>query len=141
MSTLYEWASGMEVIECWIHDFYARVRDDELLAPLFEDLPEDHPRFIAEFMAEVLGRSEGYSLQGGRHPHAVGDHEGINLSNQQRQRWVHLLFESADAVGVPDDPEFRSVIVAYVEWGSRWAATNAQPGIEVDPDAPVPKGG
>ena len=52
-----------------------------------------------------------------------------------------LLLETGDAVGVPDDPEFRSAIVGYFEWGSRLAVINSQLGAEVDADAPMPKWG
>lgn len=40
---------------------------------------------------------------------------------------------------MPDDPEFRSALVGYLEWGSRLAVINSQAG--VDPDAPMPKWG
>ncbi len=30
--------------------------------------------------------------------------------------------------GLPDDPEFRSAFAAYIEWGTRIAVTNSQPG-------------
>jgi hemoglobin len=40
---------------------------------------------------------------------------------------------------LPDDPEFRSALVAYLEWGSRLAVLNSQPGAEAVVDAPMPK--
>ena len=42
---------------------------------------------------------------------------------------------------MPDDPEFRSALVAYLEWGSRLAVLNSQPGATVDPKAPMPQWG
>ncbi len=36
---------------------------------------------------------------------------------------------------------FRSAFVAYVEWGTRIALHNSQPGAEVIPHAPVPRWG
>jgi hemoglobin len=38
-----------------------------------------------------------------------------------------LLLESADAVGLPDDPEFRSALVSYIEWGSRLSGCDELP--------------
>ncbi|MBC8151323.1 MAG: globin, partial [Bacteroidetes bacterium] len=49
-----------------------------------------------------------------------------NLTEVQRRRWITLLLESADEVGLPDDPEFRSALVGYLEWGSRLAVLNSQ---------------
>ena len=49
-----------------------------------------------------------------------------------------LLLETADEVGVPTDPEFRSALVGYLEWGSRLAVINSQPGAAAVEDAPMP---
>ena len=38
-------------------------------------------------------------------------------------------------------PEFRSAFVAYIEWGTRMARQNSQPGADVLRDAPVPHWG
>ncbi len=43
--------------------------------------------------------------------------------------------------GIPDDPEFRSALVAYLEWGSRLAVINSEPGVDVEEDQPMPKWG
>jgi hemoglobin len=42
---------------------------------------------------------------------------------------------------MPDDPEFRSALVGYLEWGSRLAVINSQAGATVDEHAPMPKWG
>ena len=38
---------------------------------------------------------------------------------------------AADDAGLPDDPEFRAALVGYLEWGTRLAMHNSQPGAEV----------
>ena len=43
----------------------------------------------------------------------------------QRKRWLQLLLETADELHLPSDPEFRSALVAYLEWGSRLAVINS----------------
>ena len=35
---------------------------------------------------------------------------------------------AADDAGLPDDPEFRSALLAYLEWGTRLAMQNSQAG-------------
>ena len=42
---------------------------------------------------------------------------------------------------LPSDPEFRSALLAYVEWGTRIALGNSQPGAAPPPEAPVPHWG
>jgi hemoglobin len=48
---------------------------------------------------------------------------------------------AADDAGMPDDPEFRSALVAYLEWGTRLALGNSQADAEVVAHAPVPRWG
>jgi hemoglobin len=71
----------------------------------------------------------------------VQQHLGRHLTQDKRRRWVALLLETADELGMPDDPEFRSALVGYLEWGSRLAVINSQPGATVDPGQPMPKWG
>jgi hemoglobin len=48
---------------------------------------------------------------------------------------------AADDAGLPDDPEFRSAFMAYVEWGTRLALHNSQDDAEAVEHAPVPRWG
>ena len=49
---------------------------------------------------------------------------------------------AADDAGLPADPEFRAALMGYVEWGTRLAMHNSQPGAHgVAEHAPVPRWG
>jgi hemoglobin len=139
--TLYEWLGGMPALEKLTTRFYERVREDVVLSPIFEHMRGDHPRYVAQFLAEVFGGPADYSRERGGHPHMVAQHLAKHLSQEQRKQWVRLLLDTADEIGLPDDPEFRSAFVAYIEWGSRLAVINSQPGGAVDPAAPMPRWG
>jgi hemoglobin len=139
--SLYQWAGGAPALDRLMELFYQRVPADPLLAPVFAGMSPDHARHVAHFVAQVFGGPDRYSQERGGHPHMIGRHLGRALTEQQRSRWVHLLCECADEVGLPDDPEFRSAFVAYLEWGSRLAVVNSRPGAQVDPDAPMPRWG
>jgi hemoglobin len=53
-----------------------------------------------------------------------------------------LLLESCDEVGIATDPEFRSALVGYLEWGSRLAVINSNAKeIAIKEDEPMPKWG
>ena len=71
----------------------------------------------------------------------LAHHRGLGITPEQRFRFAWLLSLAADDAGLPDDPEFRSAFVAYVEWGTRIALHNSQPGAEVVAHAPVPRWG
>jgi hemoglobin len=101
----------------------------------------DHPRHVAEFLAEVSGGPEVYSRERGGHAAMIRHHIGKNLTQPQRGRWVDLLLACADDLKIPEDPEFRSALVGYLEWGTRLAVQNSQAGTEVVEDAPMPKWG
>jgi hemoglobin len=136
--TLFEWMGGMPALKRLMEVFYRRVPEDPLLAPLFANMAADHVDHVARFVAEVLGGPKTYSADLGGHPEMVRRHLGRNLSEEQRQRWMQLLLRSADECGIPDDPEFRSAFVAYLEWGTRLAVLNSKPGAEVPAGSPMP---
>lgn len=136
--TLYEWAGGMEIFEQLTDIFYRRVKDEPLLASLFEDMAPDHARYVGHFIAEVFGGPSVYSDERGGHANMIMHHIGKRLTPEQRTRWAHLICECADEAGMPDDPEFRSAFVGYIEWGSRLALINSQPGADANPDSPMP---
>jgi hemoglobin len=139
--TLYEWLGGMAALDALTVRFYERVRRNEILAPVFAHMGPDHPHHVAAFLAEVLGGPTEYSQRHGGHPHMIRQHLERHLSQAQRREWVGLLVETADELKMPDDPEFRSALVGYLEWGSRLAVINSQPGATVDEHAPMPRWG
>jgi hemoglobin len=71
----------------------------------------------------------------------LGRHLGKAITEPQRRRWMNLLLDAADEVGLPDDPEFRAAFVSYIEWGTRLAHANSQPGATPPMQAPVPRWG
>lgn len=139
--TLYEWVGGTEALNRLTDRFYERVRHDALLAPVFAHMNAEHPRHVAAFLGEVLGGPASYSEQHGGHPHMVRQHLNRHLTQEMRRQWVGLLLSTADELGMPDDPEFRSALVGYIEWGSRLAVINSQPGAQVDEHARMPRWG
>ena len=139
--TLYNWLGGIDALNRLTTRFYERVRDNAVLAPIFAHMNGEHPRHVAAFLAEVLGGPAEYSASHGGHPHMIQQHLNRHLSQSQRREWVALLLDTADELQMPDDPEFRSALVGYLEWGSRLAVINSQAGATVDQDAPMPKWG
>jgi len=137
--TLYEWLGGAEPLNRLIDRFYQKVPADPLLAPLFAQMPQEHFHHVAQFIAEVLGGPADYSTLHGGHAAMIRHHLGKGITEPQRQRWVHLLLETADELSLPSDPEFRSALVAYLEWGSRLAVINsALPADTPVTDSPMP---
>jgi hemoglobin len=96
---------------------------------------------VALFLAEVLGGQAEYSRQRGGHATMVNQHVGRRLTEAKRKRWMDLLLETADELGFPSDPEFRSAFVGYIEWGTRLAVINSQHSAPASTNQPMPKWG
>jgi truncated hemoglobin YjbI len=140
-STLHEWAGGTDAFDALCADFYERAVTDDLLAPLFAGMPPEHPHYVALWLAEVFGGPPEYTeVRGGYHT-MMSHHLGLAITEAQRRRWVNLMMDAADEVDLPSDPEFRAAFAGYIEWGTRIALANSQPGAAPPPRAPVPKWG
>jgi hemoglobin len=139
--TLYEWAGGAEAFARLTDAFYRRVLVDDLLAPLFERMDAEHAQHVAVWLGEVFGGPADYTTGHGGYPHMVAKHLGMAITEPQRRRWVNLIQDAADEAGLPADPEFRAAFLGYVEWGTRLALQNSQPGADVVMQAPVPHWG
>jgi len=141
--TLFEWAGDMQTFETLFTKFYDKVLKDDLLSEVFKNMSPEHIKHVSHFVAEVFGGEKLYTLEdNGSHAKMVGKHIGKMLTEEKRQRWVKLLLETADEVGLKSDPEFRSAFVGYLEWGTRLAIINSQ--LTESPlahDAPMPKWG
>src|ERR1700730_836577 len=116
--TLYEWAEGRPAIARLIDCFYDRVERDELLSG----------------PADYTNRLGGY-------PAMLAHHRNLNITTEQRFRFASLMSLAADDAKLPADPEFRAAFVGYLEWGTRLAMHNSQPGADVAQQAPVPHWG
>ena len=139
--TLFEWAGGTEAFERLTERFYEKVVLDDLVGPLFAHMDSAHPRYVALWLAEVFGGPARYTSERGGYAHMLAHHVGKAITEAQRRRWVSLLADAADDVGLPDDPEFRAAFMSYIEWGTRLAVANSQPGASPAGAAPVPHWG
>jgi hemoglobin len=127
--TLFEYVGGLPRLEELTSVFYDKVKTDDVLSPVFEHMSPDHPKLVAAFLAESMGGGVHYSkgMTSNEAMHQmVSHHLQKYLTEEQRRRWVLLLLDSADEIGFPDDPEFRSAFVAKIEWGTRIAVINSQ---------------
>ncbi len=141
LPSLYDWAGGASVLERLTEVFYGLVAKDELVGPLFAGMDPAHPRYVAMWLGEVFGGPDSYTRGRGGYPHMLRQHLGKAISESQRRRWVNLLLDAADQVGLPGDPEFRAAFLGYLEWGTRLAVHNSQPGAQPVAQAPVPRWG
>jgi len=141
--TLYEWAGGRKAFERLIGAFYDRVEGDELISPLFPGgVSEEHRHNVTLWWSEVFGGPTEYTDELGGYHRMVGKHRDLAITPEQRLRFATLMSLAADDAGLPDDPEFRSAFMGYVEWGTRLALHNSQSDADdVPQEAPTPRWG
>jgi truncated hemoglobin YjbI len=140
--TVFEWAGGLPALTRMTRIFYEKyVPQDPLLAPLFANMSPDHPQRVARWLGEVFGGPQQYSENYGGYDRMISQHLGKGLTEEKRARWVELIFRSAGEAGLPADPEFQAAFRSYIEWGSRLALENSQPGAKPPPHMPMPHWG
>jgi CDGSH-type Zn-finger protein/truncated hemoglobin YjbI len=137
--TIFEWCGGLPALTRMTRLFYEKyVPQDELLAPLFAEMSPDHPERVAKWLGEVFCGPKDYSEQYGGYSRMISQHIGKGLTEEKRARWVALILQSAQEAGLPADPEFRAAFSSYIEWGSRLALENSQPGARPPEHMPMP---
>jgi len=140
--TLFDWAGGGAALRRMVDAFYDRVERDDLLAGFFPGgVSEDHRAHVAAWWAEVFGGPSTYTDELGGYESMLAHHRGLGITPEQRDRFASLMSLAADDAGLPGDPEFRAALVGYLEWGTRIAEHNSQPGADVVEHAPVPRWG
>jgi len=138
--TVFEWAGGLPALTRLTRLFYEKyVPQDPLIGPLFANMSPDHPERVAAWLGEVFGGPKNYTQAYGGYTRMLTQHLGKGLTEEQRARWASLLYQAANEAGLPNDPEFRSAFTSYIEWGSRVAVENSQPGSHPPQNMPVPR--
>jgi len=140
--TLYEWAGGTAAFDRWLNAFYDLLElDEELVAMFGGRVSEEHRRHVVAWWAEVMGGPSTYTDELGGYERMLAHHRGLQITPEQRLRFVTMLSQAADVAALPADPEFRAALMGYAEWGSRLALHNSDAGADVAPSAPVPRWG
>lgn len=140
--TLYEWAGGLDALRRMIDAFYDRVERLDLFDPLFPGgVTEEHRDFVTAWWAEVFGGPPRYTEDLGGYEKMLHHHRNLGITTEQRAAFVSTMSIAADDADLPADPEFRSALLAYLEWGTRLAFENSRADATPSESAPVPRWG
>ena len=140
MPSLYEFAGGEEALHRLEHTFYRSVLKDPLLQPLFGAGQPQHVDHLTAFTAESFGGPDRFTRELG-FTHLINVHRHLQITEEQRQRFVELYVAAMDAADLPDDDDFREAVRSHVEFGSNVAMQNshAQNEDELHPLREVPR--
>src|SRR5215831_3814606 len=125
MKTLYEHAGGDVALHRLEELFYSKVLADPVLKVLFGERKPHHVEHLTWFTAESFGGPDRFTRQVG-FQHIIDVHRHLNITDEQRERFVTLYIEAADAAGLPNDAPFRQALREHVEFGGQVAQQNSR---------------
>jgi len=116
--TLFELAGGEAAFVALAKAHHARcLADPELNHPFSHD--DQHPQHVerlAAYWAEVLGGPPAYSQTCGDESGVLAMHAGNGDMTDLGNRFVDCFVHAMDDAALPDDPEFREAMRAYMRW-------------------------
>ncbi|GAA3470073.1 group II truncated hemoglobin [Nonomuraea roseola] len=125
MTSLYSHAGGHEALHRLEEIFYEKVLADPLLKTLFPERRATHVDHLTWFTAESFGGPDRFTRELGFR-HLIGVHRHLDITEEQRQRFVELYMDSFDEAGMPGDEPFREAVREHLEFGSRVAQQNSR---------------
>ncbi len=103
--TFYEAVGGEETFRTVVHEFYRRVREDDILGPMYPhddwEGAEDRLRW---FLAQYWGGPQEFTARRG-HPRLRMRHARFTVDPAARDRWLELMgaaMDSVDRYTLPD---------------------------------------
>jgi len=137
--SLYEYAGGDRGMVALARAFHERCLADPVLShPFSHPGNPEHVQRLADYWGEVLGGPPRYSESFGGHSAMLGIHAGQGAEADLGSRFVSAFVLAADDSGLPDDPEFRDALRAYMEWAVAEVLALSPKGARVDDGLPTP---
>jgi hemoglobin len=114
---MYEFAGGHQAFLALATAHHQRCLGDPVLHHPFSH--PGHPQHVdrlARYWAEVFGGPPSFSESCGGQSAMIDLHAGMNAQGDLGDRFVACFVQAADDAGLPDDPEFRRGLRAYMQW-------------------------
>ncbi|HEX3790781.1 MAG TPA: group II truncated hemoglobin [Pseudonocardiaceae bacterium] len=117
-ASVFQFAGGEPAFLALATAHHARcLADPELNHPFSH--PGQNPRHVerlAAYWAEVLGGPPEFSRSCGGQLSVLDLHAGNGDMSDLGRRFVDCFIHAMDDAGLPDDPEFRATMTAYLRW-------------------------
>jgi hemoglobin len=125
MASLFDHAGGEEPIHRLEASFYEKVLADPAMRRLFGERVPTHVDHLTWFTAESFGGPDRFTRELG-FPYMVSVHRGLEITDEERERFVELYLEALEESDLPDDAPFREAFRAHLEFGSHVATQNSR---------------
>jgi hemoglobin len=138
--SIFELAGGESAFMALAAAHHERcLQDPQLNHPFSHPGQPDHVARLASYWAEVFGGPPVYTESFGGHPAMLDVHAGQGAESDLGDRFVACFVQAADDAGLPEDPELRLSLRAYMEWAVRDVLAYSPKGSTVPSDAAVPR--
>jgi hemoglobin len=116
--SLYEFAGGADAFLSLAVAHHARcLADPELNHPFSHpDRDPEHVPRLAAYWAEVMGGPARFSETYSSQTAMLRMHAGNGDMTDLGVRFVHCFAAAMDDAELPEDPTFRAVMLAYMQW-------------------------
>jgi hemoglobin len=140
--SVFAFAGGDQAILALATAFHARCLADPVLShPFSHPGNPEHVERLADYWGEVFGGPPRYSEGYGGHSAMLEIHARQGADEDLGRRFVACFVEAADDAGLPDDPEFRAVLRAYMERAVDEVLSYSPTDAQVEPDLATPHWG
>ena len=126
--TFYDLVGGEETFHRLVGRFYAGVREDPILRPLYpEDELDAAEVRLRMFLVQYWGGPRTYSEQRG-HPRLRMRHAPFAIGTAERDAWIRNMREAVDSLELPpeqDETLWRYLEMAANSMQNQWDTTRA----------------
>jgi hemoglobin len=137
--TLYEAAGGAPAMRVLAAEFHARCLADPVLEHPFShtDNPE-HVQRLADYWGEALGGPPLFTENFGGQEAMIRLHAGQGAESDLGDRFVACFVAAVESARLPEDPELRAALAAYMKWATDDVVAYSPKDAVVPPGLTVP---
>lgn len=138
--SIFEAAGGESAFLALARAHHERCLADPVLShPFSHPGHPEHVERLAAYWAEVLGGPPTFSSTCGGHTGMLQIHAHQGADADLGDRFLACFVAAIDDAGLPDDPELRAALGAYMAWASADVMTVSPVDAVVPADAPMPR--
>jgi hemoglobin len=139
-ASIYSVAGGEPAFIALATAHHARCLEDPVLNHPFSRMGHpDHVLRLAHYWAEVLGGPPRFSQSCGGHSAMLTLHAGQGMEDDLGERFVQCFVQAIDDAELPEDPDLRGALHAYMRWAVDEVMAYNTSDPEVAPDLVMPK--
>jgi hemoglobin len=137
---IFEAAGGEQAFLALATAHHERCLQDEVLNhPFSHPGHPDHVQRLAWYWAEVLGGPPMFSEACGGQPAMLGLHAHMGAVDDLGGRFAACFAQAIDDIDLPDDPDLRAALQAYMAWATADVMAYDDPAAAVPTAAPMPR--